>query len=164
MVSLVVQDQDLLHPHQVRHDPLEHLPLGFERLEIFTGPPLEQGPPTRGQGHALPQLEGVVVGDHDLRPPHLVEHVVRDQLARREVVVRVVGLEDAQPVLDREAGGDDEEATAELLARRPPYGVHRLPSDQHGHDGGLSCAGGEFESEPAEFGIGVGVGGSEVLD
>ena len=43
----------------------------------------------------------------------------------RVVAVRVVRLEDAQAVLDREAGRDDEKAAREVLAAGPADGVDR---------------------------------------
>ena len=46
----------------------------------------------------------------------VVEHVARDQLAAGVVAVRVVRLQDAQAVLDGEAGRDDQEAAGEVLA------------------------------------------------
>ena len=64
----------------------------------------------------LAELEGVVVGDDDLGPVDVVEHVARHQLAAGVVAVRVVRLQDAQAVLDGEAGRDDEEAAGEVLA------------------------------------------------
>ena len=65
----------------------------------------------------------MVVGDDDLRPVDVVEHVVRHELAAAVVAVRVVRLQDAQAVLDREARRDDEEAAGEVLAAGPANGV-----------------------------------------
>ena len=41
VMRLVVEDQDVLHAHQVGHDALEHLAFGFEGLE-FVAAALEQ--------------------------------------------------------------------------------------------------------------------------
>ena len=112
----------------------------------------------------LAQLEGVVVGDDDLGPVDVVEHVAGHQLAARVVAVRVVRLEHAQAVLDREPGRDDEEAAREALALRPAHGVDRLPGDQHRHDGRLARAGGELQREPHQLRVGVVVRVRQVLE
>ncbi len=39
VVRLIVQREDILHPHQVGHDPLQHLALGFQRLQRFAAQP-----------------------------------------------------------------------------------------------------------------------------
>jgi hypothetical protein len=48
VVRLVVDDEDVLHAHQVGHHPLQHLAFGFERVEFLAvrpcrscRPPLE---------------------------------------------------------------------------------------------------------------------------
>ena len=79
--------------------------------------PWRSARPPFGEFDAFAQLEGVVVGDDDLGPVHVVEHVARNELAVVVVAVGVVGLEDAQAVLDREARRDDQEAAGEVLAR-----------------------------------------------
>jgi len=38
VVRLVVHGHDVLHAHEVRHDALEHLTLGFERLQRWSSP------------------------------------------------------------------------------------------------------------------------------
>ena len=43
------------------------------------------------------------------------------------------------------------------------HGVDRLPSDQHRHDRGLACAGGELQRETHELGVGVPVRCGKVL-
>ena len=47
---------------------------------------------------------------------------------------------------------------------RTADGVDGLPGDDHRHDGGLSDAGGEFEGEPEQFGIGVVIGVGQVIE
>jgi hypothetical protein len=37
MMRFAVDDDDILHSHQLGHDTLEHLALGFERLEFLGG-------------------------------------------------------------------------------------------------------------------------------
>ena len=77
VVRLVVEHEDVLHAHQVGHDPLEHLAFGFQRVAAPRPCALEQRAAALGELDALAQLEGVVVGDDDLGPVHVVEHVAR---------------------------------------------------------------------------------------
>ena len=79
-MRLVVEDEDVLHAHQVGHHPLEHLAFGFERVQFFAAP-LEQGAAAAGKLDALAKLEGVVVGDDDLGAVDVVEHVAGNQFA-----------------------------------------------------------------------------------
>ncbi len=71
------------------------------------------------------------------------------------VAVRIVRLQDAQAVLDGDAGRDDQEAAGERLAARAADGIDRLPGDQHRHDGGLAGAGGELQREPQQVRVGL---------
>jgi len=50
-------------------------------------------------------VESVVVGDDDLGPIHIVEHVARNEFAAGVVAIGIVGWEDAQPGLCRQAWG-----------------------------------------------------------
>ena len=121
-----------------------------------SGPgPLQQGAAALRQRQGLAPQERVVVGDDDLRPLQVAEHVVRHQLAARVVAVRIVGLEHAQPIADRHAGGHDQETARELPAARPAHRVDGLPGDEHRHDGGLAGAGGELQRQPREARIGL---------
>ena len=163
VVRLVVEDEDVLHAHQVGHDALEHLAFGLERVELLAAA-LEQRAAALRELDPLAELEGVVVGDDDLRALDVVEHVGRDQLAACVVAVGVVRLEDAQAVLDREPGRDDEEAAREALALRAADGVDRLPGDEHRHDGRLAGAGGELQREAQQLRVGVVVRVREVLE
>ena len=104
VVRLVVDDEDVLHAHQVGHHPLEHLAFGFLRVEFFAAAALKQRAATGGKLDAFAEFEGVVVGDDDLGAVHVVEHVAGNKFAAGVVAVGIVGLEDAQPVLDGEAG------------------------------------------------------------
>ena len=163
VVRLVVEHQDVLHAHQVGHHALEHLAFGFQRVQ-FLAAALEQRAAALGEFDALAQLEGVVVGDDDLGPVHVVEHVAGNQFAVCVVAVGVVRLENAQAVLDGQPGRDDQKAARELLAAGPAHGVDGLPGDQHGHDGGLAGAGGELQGQAQQFGVGVVVGVGQVLE
>ena len=60
----------------------------------------------------------MIVGDDDLGPVHVVQHVAGNEFAAGVVAVGVVRLEDAQPVLDRQAGRDDEKAAREMSCCR----------------------------------------------
>ena len=42
VMRLVVDDEDVLHAHQVRHDALEHLAFGFKRLGFLARAALEK--------------------------------------------------------------------------------------------------------------------------
>ena len=100
MVRLIVDHQNVLHAHQLGHDALEHLPLGFlggERLTMA----LEKRPATLGEFHSLAQLESVVIGDNDFGAVKVGEHVRRDEFAGLVVRVGIVRLENTQAVPDR---------------------------------------------------------------
>ena len=155
VMRLVVEDEDVLHPHQVGHDPLEHLALGLEGLQLLAGAALKQGAATRREFDALAKLECVVVGDDDLGPVDLVEHVAGNEFAAGVVAVRVVGLQDAEPVFDGQARCADQEAPREELASGTPDRVDRLPGDDHRHDGRLARAGGELQGKTDELRVGV---------
>jgi hypothetical protein len=86
VVRLVVEDEDVLHRHQFRHDALEHLPVGLERVELG-GAALEELPAAAGQVDPLAQVESVVVRDDDLRLAQLREYVRGDQLAALAIAV-----------------------------------------------------------------------------
>ena len=60
----------------------------------------------------------MVVGDDDLRPLDVVEHVAGHEFAAVVVAVGIVRLEDPQAIFDREAGRDDEKAAREVLTAR----------------------------------------------
>jgi hypothetical protein len=161
VVRLIVQHDDALQAHQVGHDPLHHLPFGFQRVQLRTAA-LEQGTRALGEVDPLAQLEGVIVGQHDLRPVDVREHVAGDQLAALVVAVGVIGRHHAQPVANR-AGRDDEEAAREGLAVRVADGVDRLPGNQHRHDRRLAGAGRQFQRETQQFRVGLLVRPLDVL-
>ena len=164
VVRLVVQRQHVLHAHQLGHHALEHLSFGFERLQLRTGRALEERASAGGELEPVAAFEGVVVRDDDPRLLDVLEQVVRDQLARAVVVVRVVRLQDAQAIADGQAGCDDEKAAGEVFAAGPANGVERLPGDQHRHDGRLAGPRGEFQREPLDLRIRVGVDRLQVVE
>ena len=93
-----------------------------------------------------------------------VEEVGRDQFAVFVVIVRVAGQDDPEAVADGDARGADEETAGEGLAAGAADGVEGLPGDEHGDDGGLAGAGGELQGDAEKLGIGVLVGGFEVIE
>ena len=108
--------------------------------------------------------EGVVVGDDDLRPVEVAEHVGRHQLAALVVAVRVVRLEHPQAIADGEARGDHQESACEPPAAGAAHRIDGLPRDEHGHDGGLAGAGRELQREACEAGVRLLVGRGEVVE
>ena len=152
MVRLVVQCEHVPHAHQVGHDPLEHLALALDRVQIGAAA-LEEGPAALGDIHRLAALEGVEVCDDDLCAVEIAQHVGRHKLSALVIAVRIVGLEHAEAVLDRDAGSDDQETAGEAAAVGAADGVDRLPSDEHGHDGGLAGPGSELQRQPGQVGI-----------
>ena len=162
VVRLVVEDDDALHAHQLGHDALEHLSLALERVQRLAAA-LQQRAPNLGDLHPLAQLEGVIVGDDDLRLVHVGQHVRRHQLAMAVVAFGVIGQEDPQAITDRDPGRDDQETATERLAARVAHGIERMPGDQHRHHGGLARPGGHLEGEPHERRIRLLVGAQDVL-
>ena len=116
------------------------------------------------QLHPLAAHEGVEVGDDDLGAAKVGQHVRVYQFAAGVVAVRVVRQQHAQAVADGDAGGHHQKATGEARAVRAPHRVHGLPGDEHGHDGGLARAGGEFQRQAVEAGVRFVVGGLEVIE
>ena len=112
VVGFIVENQDVLDSHDLWHDPLQHLPFGFQGLQRFASP-AKQGTPTFGQWQAFTPLEGVKVGDDDLRLFQIGEHVAGNQLTALVVAVRIVGLQHAQAVPDGDARGDHQKAARE---------------------------------------------------
>ena len=163
VMRLVVDNQNVLHAHQVRHDALQHLAFGFQGQRSVAGAALQQLAATFGQLNALTHLEGVVVRDDDLGFAHVVEHVVGQQLTVFVIAVRVVGLQDAQTVLDGQARRADQKATGEVLAGWSAHSIDGLPGDQHGHDGGLAGTRCELECQTHQFRVGVFVGTGKMV-
>ena len=162
-MGLVVQHQDVLHAHEVRHHPLEHLARGLAGRDVRT-PALEEGAASLRDGEDLAPHEGVVIGDDDLRAVEIAEHVGRHQLAVAVVAVRIVRLQHPQAVADGETGGDHQESAREPPAAGTAHRVGGLPRDEHGHDRGLAGAGRELERESCEAGVRLLVGDREMIE
>ena len=163
VVGLVVDGEDVAHAHEFRHDALEHLAVGFEGGDR-RAPPLQKGASTPREHELLARLEGVVVGDDDAGLVQVVEHVAGHELPAGVVGVGVVGLQDAEAVLDRDARRHDKEPARESTAAGAADGVDRLPGDDHRHDRRLAGAGRQLEGEAGEAGVGLLVGGVEVVE
>ena len=115
MVRFVVEDEDVLEPHQLRHHALEHPAFRLFGLKLRPVA-LEQRAPALGEFDHFTLLEGMEVRDDDLRAVHGLQHVVGDKLAVGVVTVRIVGLENAETVLDRDARRHDQESAGEAFA------------------------------------------------
>ena len=152
MVRLVVQSEHVLHAHELGHDALEHLALALQRTQVGSAS-LKEGAAALRDLHRLAKLEGVEIGDDDLRAVEIAQHVAGHELPALVVAVRVVGLEHPEPVLDRDARRDNQEAPCETPAVGASDRVDRLPGDEHGHDGGLSGPGGQLHRKPGQIGV-----------
>jgi len=155
VVGLVVEHENVPESHQLGHDALQHLALGLRERPGRPSAPLQQEAGPLPNGFPLAPAEGVVVRDHDARLTEHGEELRRRQLALAVVAVRIVRLQHAQPVADRDAGGDDEEAAREARAGGVAHRVDRLPGDDHRHHGGLAGPRRELERDPPETGVRV---------
>jgi hypothetical protein len=106
----------------------------------------------------------VIVGDDDLGPFQVGEHLARCELAAWVVAVRVVRLQHAQAVADGQTGGDDQEAPRKAPALGPAYRIDGLPGGEHGHDGVLAGPGGELEGQTHQSWVGLVIGVLQVLE
>ena len=164
VMGLVVEDEDVLHAHQLRHHTPKHLALGLQSLELLARLAPQQFACALRDLKLFAQPKGVVVGDDDHRLLHVVQHVSWHQLARGVVAVGVAGLEDPQTVLHGKAWRDDENAAREHLAAGPPHGVDRLPGDQHGHHRGLARTRRQLERHALQVGPRAAVGLLQVVE
>ena len=147
VMGFIVQHDDVLEARQFRHDAFQHVAFGFGGVELAV-PAFQQRAADPGHVHFLAAFEGVVVGDDDFGAAEVGQHVGRHQLAGAVIAVGVVGFQNAQPVLDGDAGGDDQEASAEPASVGMADGVDGVPGDEHGHDGGFAAAGRHFHRHP----------------
>jgi hypothetical protein len=100
--------------------------------------------------------DGGVLADNDEAGRHT--DVAGDKFTVGVVGVWVIGLENAQPIFDREPWCDDEKPATEASAVGATHSVDRLPGNQHRHHGRFSGAGGQFQRKTHQLGIGVLVG------
>ena len=153
VVRLVVDDHDLAVLAQVVADAVHHLVgrLGERAGRVGGQHPL--GQPARVA--LLAELEGVEVGDDDLRRAQVAAVLGRDDVEFPVVVVRVGRQQDAEPVADGDAGGDDEEGVGEPVVVRVAALVEHLPRDEHGHDDRLAAAGRHLARDAEQLGPGL---------
>ena len=64
-MRLVTEHDDVFEAHQIAAGALQHLTLGFERVQLRPAS-LRQRPPGLRHLHALASTKGVVFGDDDL--------------------------------------------------------------------------------------------------
>ena len=153
VVRLVVEHDDLALRAQISEDSPHHL---VGRLgEHARGVTLGEQHLLRGLWRAelLLRLEGVEVGDHDLRGSEVWQPVRGDEVHLPVVVRRVARQENAQPVADRDSGADDEERVAEAPILGVGDLVERVPRDQHRHDHGLPGARGHLVGDAVKAGV-----------
>ena len=162
-MTFVVEDEDVLHAHEIGDDPLDHLAFCFLGVQIRAST-FEQGSSATGQLGAFAEHESVEVGDDDLGLSEIGEHVGREKLAAVVIAVGIVGLEDAETVLDGDAGGDDKKTAGEFPSVGPADGVDGLPGDDHRHDGSLAGAGGELQRDAGQLRVGVPAGAGEPVE
>ena len=163
MVRLVIDDENVLHAHEVGHDALEHLPFRFQRIQFVTTTPLKKLAPAFRQVDTLTKFESVIVGDDDLGSIHLFNHVAWNKFATDIIAVRVVRLKNAQTIFDRQAWGTDQKASGEMFARWVSHRVNSLPRDDHRHNGCLARARCQFQREAHQLGVRIPVRGREMF-
>ena len=157
MVGFVVQNHDVLETHQVRHDALYHLPFGFQGVDRSTVAAFEKRPATFRDFQPLAQLECVIVGNDDLRPLDIVQHVRRHQFTVGIVAVGIARQEDPKPVFDGEAGRDYKKTASKMRAAGTTNRIDGLPGDKHGHHRRLAGACGEFKGNAGQLRIRLGI-------
>jgi hypothetical protein len=109
MVGFVVDDVDASVIEELAAGPIKHLSIGFRGLDRIRCVALQEAARDLRQRKGLPVLEGVVVGDDDLSAPDFRQHFRWDEFTGFIVVVRIARLKNAEAILDRDAGGDDQE-------------------------------------------------------
>ena len=116
------------------------------RLNLFPGSSRKKLPSALGKFYAVAHFEGVVIGDDDLGPIHIVEHVIGHQLTVFVITGRVIGLQHTETIFNRQAGATNEKSPREQFTPRAAHCIDGLPSDDHGHDCGFACASSQFKS------------------
>ncbi len=157
MVGLIIHNHDIFHAHEVSHDPLNHLSLGFlggQRL----APALEKRSGSSGNIRLFPKFERMEVGYEDLCLAQIIKHVTRHKFPACIIRVRIIGLQYSESVLYCQSGGNNQKAPCEFLGSASAYCINGLPCDQHRHDSGFAGTCCQFQSEAHEFRIGFPVG------
>ncbi len=163
VVSLVVQNDDVLAAHQVGSaDAGDHL--AFRLCEgLLAVPPAEDLTVEFRDLLFLPEHEGVIVGDDDPRLADAIDQIGRDEVQRLVDVLGVGRDQDTQPVADGDAGRDDQEGVGKRPGIRAPRLVDGVPRDDHPHDRRLARACRHLGGETIEAGVGLGVGVLKLL-
>src|SRR5207249_4775994 len=100
----------------------------------------------------------------DLGAGNFREEIGGHEFAVFVVIVRVAGKDDPKPVTDSDARRANEESARKGFARGPTDGVEGLPSNEHGDDGCLAGASGEFQGNAEQLRVGLFVGRLEVVE
>ena len=152
VVGLVVEHDDVALVAQRAQHPAHHLVgrLG-EHAWLLAGERLGE----LRRLDLLPQLEGVEVGDDDLRSAEVVDAVRWHEVALAVVVLRVRRQQHPQAVPDGDPRRDDQEGVSEAAVLRVGRLVEGVPGDEHRHDHGLAGAGGHLVGHAEQAGVGV---------
>ena len=162
-MCFVIDDHDVFYAHQVWYDTLQHLPFSFNRVQFFAST-LKQRPPAFRYINSFAQFEGVVVCDNDFGSFDITDHIVGNKFTALIIAIGIIRLQDAKPVANGYAGGDNKEASSEFFALWSSCCIYHLPGNNHGHDGGFACACGKFECQTGYFRVGIVVGIFEVVE
>ena len=151
MVRLVVDHEDVLETGRFLQHARHHLRRRLYCLRpTFSRRADKHGLRPRRKFKQTLSLECVKVRDDDARGFDERKHVLGDKVPVLVVGLVVVWQQDAQAVLDRDAGRRDEKSVCELGADSVTCGVHRLPGDDHRHHGRLARTGRELEGDAVE--------------
>ena len=104
-MRFIIQNDDIFHAHEFRHDALDHLAFSFERLKLLARillgfPSLESLARSFRNFQSLAQFEGVVVGDHDFGVIQIRQHVLRHDLAAAVIAFEIIRNKNAKTVFN----------------------------------------------------------------
>ena len=80
MVRLVVENEDIFHPHEFGHHALDHLAFGLVSFDLRPCTALEQRATAFRDFEALAEHERVVIRDDDLSPRDFLKQVVAEPI------------------------------------------------------------------------------------
>ncbi len=106
----------------------------------------------------------MIVCDHNFCAFEITQHVAGDQFSVFIVAIRIIWLQDAQPIANRQTRRNHQKATSKVRTPRPPDGVDSLPGDDHRHNRRFARAGRQFQSEAQKLRIRVAIGISDVFE
>lgn len=110
-MRLIIENIDAVIIQQLAAGPVQHVSIGFRRLQRFRGIALKEAARDLRQGQGLAMLKRMVVGDHDFRAADFRQHVRWHDLAVLIVIVLLARKQHAQTIEDGDAGDDDQEGT-----------------------------------------------------